>query len=82
MIGTTEVFDALTTSRPYQERMEPDQAIEHMRGLVGTTIGGEEFEAMAAVASRRQALVFIEDEAEQAYPAGISSDTLEGGDNR
>jgi len=78
VIGVAEVFDALTTSRPYQERMQPDQAIEHMRELVGTIIGGEEFEAVAAVASRRQALVFIEDETEKAYPAGIPHETLDG----
>ena len=78
MIGVAEVFDALTTSRPYQERMDPDLAIEHMRELVGTIIGAEEYAAMAAVASRRQALVFIEDETEKAYPAGIPHDTLDG----
>jgi putative nucleotidyltransferase with HDIG domain len=82
VIGVAEVFDALTTSRPYQERMQPAQAIEHMRVQVGSSIGPEEFEAMAAVASQRQALVFIEDEAESAYPAGIPSETLEGADNR
>ena len=67
VIGVAEVFDALTTSRPYQERMDPDQAIEHMRAMVGTILGAEEYAAMAAVASRRQALVFIEDETEKAY---------------
>lgn len=77
VIGVAEVFDALTTSRPYQERMEPDRAIEHMGGLVGTIIGPEEFEAMRAVASRRQALVFLEDDTEKAYPAGIPDGTLE-----
>lgn len=80
VIGVAEVFDALTTSRPYQERMQPGQATEHMRVLVGTTIGLGEFEAMATVASQRQTLVFIEDEAETAYPAGISSETLDGAD--
>jgi putative two-component system response regulator len=79
VIGVTEVFDALTTTRPYQERMEPDQAIQHMRNLVGTVLGAEEFEAMSAVAGRRQALVFIEDETEKAYPAGIPNETLDGG---
>ena len=78
VIGVAEVFDALTTSRPYQERMDPDLAIEHMGELVGTIIGAEEYAAMAAVASRRQALVFIEDETEKAYPAGIPHDTLDG----
>jgi hypothetical protein len=57
--------------------MQPDLAIEHMRELVDTIIGAEEFEAMAAVASRREGLVFIGDEAERAYPAGIP-ETLDG----
>jgi HD-GYP domain-containing protein (c-di-GMP phosphodiesterase class II) len=78
VIGVAEVFDVLTTSRPYQERMEPDLAIDHMREMVGTIIGPEEIEAMAAVASRRQALVFIEDESQKAYPAGIPHGTLDG----
>jgi len=80
VIGAAEVFDALTSSRPYQERMEPDQAVEHMRGLAGTTTGPEEFEAVAAIAGRRQTLVFIEDESEQAYPAGIADETRDGKD--
>jgi putative nucleotidyltransferase with HDIG domain len=78
VIGVTEVFDALTTSRPYQERMQPDQALEHMRKLVGTVLGAEEFEAIAAVSSGREGLVFIEDEAERAYPAGMSNEAPTG----
>jgi hypothetical protein len=78
VIGATEVFDALTTSRPYQERMQPDLAIEHMRELVGTIIGAEEFKAMTAVASQRQTLVFIADDTERAYPAGTPNETLDG----
>jgi HD-GYP domain-containing protein (c-di-GMP phosphodiesterase class II) len=76
VIGVAEVFDALTTSRPYQEAMEPDRAIEHMGSLVGAIIGAEDFEAMRAVATRRQALVFLEDDTEKAYPAGIPDKTL------
>jgi putative nucleotidyltransferase with HDIG domain len=61
IIGTIEIFDALTTSRPYQEKMSPEEAVERMRDLVGTAIDPEIHEALEAVVSRRQALVFLDD---------------------
>ncbi|HUR94011.1 MAG TPA: HD domain-containing phosphohydrolase [Gemmatimonadales bacterium] len=61
VIGAVEVFDALTTSRPYQEKMEPELAVERMRDLVGTAIDPTVHEALEAVVSRRQALVFLDD---------------------
>jgi putative nucleotidyltransferase with HDIG domain len=36
IIGAVEIYDALTTSRPYQETMIPAQAVERMADLVGT----------------------------------------------
>ena len=41
IIGAAEIFDALTTSRPYQEKMAPDFAVERMRDLAGTVIDPE-----------------------------------------
>ena len=38
IIGAVEIFDALTTSRPYQEKMPADTAIERMRDLAGTVL--------------------------------------------
>jgi putative two-component system response regulator len=38
IIGAVEIFDALTTSRPYQETMGPRQAVDRMADLVGTVI--------------------------------------------
>jgi putative two-component system response regulator len=61
IIGAAEVFDALTTSRPYQEKMAPARAVERMRDLVGTAIDPAVHEALEAVVSRRQALVFLDD---------------------
>ena len=61
VIGAVEVFDALTTSRPYQEKMSPEEAVERMRDLVGTAIDPEVHRALEAVVSRRQALVFLDD---------------------
>ena len=61
VIGAVEIYDALTTSRPYQEKMEPELAVERMRDLVGTAIDPAIHEALDAVVSRRQALVFLDD---------------------
>jgi len=61
IIGAVEIYDALTTSRPYQEKMPPEEAVERMRQLVGTAIDPAIHEALDAVVSRRQALVFLDD---------------------
>lgn len=61
IIGAVEIYDALTTSRPYQERMAPEFAVERMRDLVGTSIDGAVLEALARVVARREALVYLDD---------------------
>lgn len=61
IIGAVEIYDALTTARPYQEKMAPEDAIERLRELVGTAIDPAIHEALEAVVSRRQALVFLDD---------------------
>jgi putative nucleotidyltransferase with HDIG domain len=61
IIGAVEIYDALTTSRPYQEKMAPEEAVQRMRDLVGTAIDPGIHEALEAVVSRRQALVFLDD---------------------
>ncbi len=61
IIGAVEIYDALTTSRPYQEKMEPELAVERMRDLVGTAIDPAIHQALESVVSRRQTLVFLDD---------------------
>ena len=61
IIGAVETYDALTTSRPYQEKMSPEVAVERMRDLVGTVIDPAVHRALEAVVARRQALVFLDD---------------------
>jgi putative two-component system response regulator len=61
ILGAAEVFDALTTSRPYQERMTQEEAVSRMRDLVGTVIAPEVHRALGAVISRRRALVFLDE---------------------
>ena len=61
IIGAVEIYDALTTARPYQEKMPPEAAIERLRDLVGTVIDPSIHGALDAVITRRQALVFLDD---------------------
>jgi putative two-component system response regulator len=61
IIGAVEIYDALTTSRPYQEKMPPEIAVERMRDLVGGMIDPAVHEALFTVIGHRQALVFLDD---------------------
>ena len=63
IIGAVEIYDALTTTRPYQEKMVPEIAVERMRDLVGTALDPAVHRALEAVVSQRQALVFLDDAA-------------------
>jgi putative two-component system response regulator len=61
IIGAVEIYDALTTARPYQEKMPAEVAVERMRDLVGTVIDPKVHAALEAAVARRQALVFLDD---------------------
>ncbi|MEO7985241.1 MAG: HD domain-containing phosphohydrolase [Gemmatimonadales bacterium] len=61
VIGAVEIFDALTTARPYQEKMPSEVAIERMRDLVGTALDPAIHQALEAVVMHPQALVFLDD---------------------
>jgi putative nucleotidyltransferase with HDIG domain len=60
LIGAAEIYDALTTTRPYRERVSPEAAVESMRSLAGKMICPLVFSALADVVSRREALVFVD----------------------
>lgn len=53
IIGAVEIYDALTTARPYQEVMTPDAAIERLRDLTGTVIDPAVHTALARAVERR-----------------------------
>lgn len=72
LIGAAEVFDALTSSRPYRAEHSLDEAIEQMRTMKGSALDPEVFDALAAIVERRRALVFI-DGREPAVPAGAAA---------
>jgi len=61
IIGAAEIYDALSTTRPYQERLTPEQAAERMSQLSGSVLDPEVFEALAAVVARRSTLVFLDE---------------------
>jgi putative nucleotidyltransferase with HDIG domain len=52
IIGAVEIYDALTTSRPYQETMMPSQAVARMADLIGTVIAPEVHEALTRMVAR------------------------------
>jgi putative nucleotidyltransferase with HDIG domain len=62
IICAAEIYDALTTSRPYQEKLAPEAAVDRMRMLAGSVIDPKVMDAFAASVGRRQMLVFLGDE--------------------
>ena len=63
IIAVAEVYDALTTARPYQEKMTPEQAVERMADLSGTVLDPKVYDALVRLVARRQALVFLDEDA-------------------
>ena len=61
VICATEVFDALTTPRPYQKRLAPDDAVKRMRQITGKVIAPAVMDALASAVEARKALIFIDD---------------------
>jgi len=61
ILGAAEIFDALTTSRPYQEKMAPDVAVERMRDLAGNVIDETVYRALEASVRKRQTLTYLDD---------------------
>jgi len=62
VIAAAEVYDALTTSRPYQEKMTPEQAVERMADLSGSVLDPKVYEALVRIVGRRQTLVFLDED--------------------
>ena len=62
IIAAAEVFDALTTARPYQDKMTPEQAVERMADLSGTVLDPQVYDGLSRVVSRRQTLVFLDED--------------------
>jgi putative nucleotidyltransferase with HDIG domain len=63
IIAVAEVYDALTTARPYQEKMTPEHAVERMADLSGTVLDPRVYAALVRLVGRRQTLVFLDEDA-------------------
>ncbi len=61
ILCAAEIYDALTTARPYQEKMTPDQAASRMGQLAGRVLDGKVLAALNTVVNRRRALVFLDE---------------------
>jgi putative nucleotidyltransferase with HDIG domain len=61
IIGAAEVYDALSTSRPYQEKLGPEDAVRRIAELSGTVLDPKVYEAMSSVVARRRTLVFLDE---------------------
>jgi putative two-component system response regulator len=62
LIGAAEIYDALTTNRPYRQPISPESAVAEMGKLIGTAIAPQVHEALGAVVGRRRALIFLDDQ--------------------
>lgn len=67
ILCAAEIYDALTTARPYQPTMTPEQAVSRMRRLAGSVLDPSVLDAIAGAVSRRQALVFLDEDAGAAH---------------
>jgi putative nucleotidyltransferase with HDIG domain len=68
LIATAEIYDALTTARPYREMTSPADALERMRELVQKALSVDAYEALATLLRANRALVFID--GDQEFPIG------------
>ena len=61
IIGAVEIYDALTTSRPYQEKMPAETAVERMRDLMGSVLDPAVHGALERVIRHRPTLTYLDE---------------------
>jgi len=61
IIGAAEVFDALSTSRAYQEKMSAEKAVERAADLSGTVLDPKVYEALVSVVAGPRTLEFLDE---------------------
>ncbi|HWP37242.1 MAG TPA: HD domain-containing phosphohydrolase [Gemmatimonadales bacterium] len=61
IICAAEIYDALTTARPYQPMLSPEEATDRMRSLAGKIVDPAIMDALATAVKRRQTLVFLDE---------------------
>ena len=62
ILCASDVYDALTTLRPYQEKLCPEDAVERMRHLAGKVLDPSVLDAMQSAVDSHRTLIFIDDE--------------------
>ncbi len=62
IICASEIYDALTTTRPYQEKLPPDEAIDRMRTLDGKVVDPQVMQAVASSITEHKSLIFLDDD--------------------
>lgn len=60
ILCAADAFDAMTSKRAWREPMNPEDAVEHLRQVVGSLIDPRIYEALRVVMKRRKSLVFID----------------------
>lgn len=60
IICAADAFDAMTSKRPWRESMGLDDAVEHLRQVIGTLLDPRVYDALRVVVKRRKSLVFID----------------------
>jgi putative two-component system response regulator len=66
ILCAAEIFDAITSPRPYQEPMSSERAMELMYRLAGATLDKTVVDGLAQAVKRHRTLVFFEDKSTQA----------------
>lgn len=62
VLAAAEIYDAMTSTRAYRDRISPDEAMEQIHAHVGETLDPAVFEALAEIVHLHQALEFVESE--------------------
>ena len=62
ILRAAEVYDAVTTRRPYQSVKTPEEAVVQMRGMVESVLDPKVMDALESVVEQRHALVFLDEE--------------------
>ena len=62
IIQAAEIYDALTTARPYQEPLRPEAAVARMEELAGSVLDPNVVTALRSAVGRRQTLEFVRED--------------------
>ncbi len=61
IVFAAEIYDAITTSRPYQQTLTEDEALAQMKRLGGTKLDPRIVEKLSEVVRKQRTLVFVDD---------------------